>query len=352
LARALLRRGALDELERVLADWQKRDPLDGDAIALRAELLSARGDRTTAARVLSGVATSADASRLDELALGAERAGDETVSCALRVASAENKPEDVTRVARAVRCERIRGRSTSAERWLNESASRRSLVEAAVAKLDDSSNVSGDIVLDASWNTSVDLDLAVIDPNGQRLAWLAGRGRVSDATSRSHERLGVTTSGAGTFLVEIARSDRTTEPVSGFVNVVALGMTKRVPFVLTGPSARVARVDVRFVSELVPIDQDAVNVETSRVVFDDAVARGRVNAISLQQCSVQEGPFGSGSATVTFDPSSGSVTNVSLASPFDSGRESMCVRRLLMSARVSPFLGGSRSVTRNFVIAP
>ena len=175
-----LRRGALDELERVLADWQKRDPLDGDAIALRAELLSARGDRSTAAKVLSGVAASADASRIDELALGAERAGDESVACALRIASAENKPEDPTRVARAVRCERLHGRGTSADRWLTESASRRTAVETALAKLDDSSSVFGDIVVDASWTTGADLNLAVVDPSGQRLAWLAGRGRVQD----------------------------------------------------------------------------------------------------------------------------------------------------------------------------
>ena len=172
LARALLRRGAFDELERVLADWQKRDPLDGDAIALRAELISARGDRVAAARVLSGVAASADAARVDDLALGAERAGDDALACALRVASAEDKPEDATRVARAVRCERLRGRGTSADRWLAESGVRRPAIETALAKLDDASNVFGDIVADASWTTNADLDLAVIDPNGQRLGYL------------------------------------------------------------------------------------------------------------------------------------------------------------------------------------
>ena len=354
LARALLRRGAFDELERVLADWQKRDPLDGDAIALRAELLSARGDRVAAARVLSGVASSADASRIDDLALGAERAGDDSLACALRVASAESNPQDASRVARAVRCERLRGRATSADRWLVESGSHRSDVESAVSKLDASSSVFGDIVLDATWNDSADLDLAVIDPSGQRLGWLAGRGRVQDATSRSHEKLGVGTSGAGTFLVEIARSDAGTSAISGFVNVTAFGMSKRVPFVLTGASARVARVDVRFVSELVPIDGDGSGIGigvTTSATFDESVARARVNAVSLQQCSVQEGPFGSGNATITFDPSGG-VSNVMLGPPFSMGRAGACVRRALMSVRVAPFSGGARTVTRNFVVAP
>jgi hypothetical protein len=352
LARALLRRGAQDELERVLADWQKRDPLDGDAIALRADLLSARGDRVAAARVLSGVAASADASRIDALAVGAERAGDDVLACALRVASAETSPEDVPRVARAVRCERLRGRAASADRWLVDSGARRAAVESAVSKLDDSTSVFGDIVLDASWSASADLDLAVIDPSGQRLGWLAGRGHVQDATSRSHEKLGVATSGAGTFLVEIARSSgNDVAPISGFVNVTAFGMSKRVLFVLTSGSARVARVDVRFVSELVPIDQPGIGVGIGVGSFDDSVARARVNAISLQQCSMQEGPFGSGNATVTFDPSGG-VSNVALATPFSMGRAGACVRRALMTARVAPFAGSVRMVTRNFVIAP
>ncbi len=349
LARALLRRGALDELERVLGDWQKRDPLDADAIALRAELLSSRGDRQSAARVLSGVAAS-DTARIDDLALGAERAGDDALSCSLRVAAAENKPEDPARVARAVRCERARGRASSADRWLTESGAQRVQVETALAKLDDSSSAFGDIVVDASWTSGTDLDVAVIDPSGQRLAWLAGRGRVQDATSRSHERLAVSSGAVGTFLVEIARSDRGIDPVSGFVNVTAFGATKRVPFVLSGASARVARVDARWVSALVPIDQPSV-VDVARGSFDDTVARARVNAISLQQCSVQEGPFGAGSASVSFDPSGG-VSSVVLAPPFASGRSATCIRRALSTATVAPFTGGARTVTRNFVIAP
>ncbi len=349
LARALMRRGALDDLEQVLADWQKRDPLDVDAIAIRSELLSSRGDRGNAARVLSGVALSGDPARLDDLALGAERSNDDTRACALRVAAAESKPEDAVRVARAVRCERARGRNTSAERWLAEAGTRRSAVESALAKLDDTSAVTGDVVVDASWSTGTDLDVAVLDPSGQRLGWLAGRGRVADATSRSHEKLGVTSAAGGTFLVEIARSDRGTEPVSGFVNVTAFGMSKRVPFVLTGQNTRVARVDVRWTSELVPIDDVTTEVRGN---FDGQVARARVNAVSLASCSVQEGPFGAGSAAVTFDPSSGTVSSVVVAPPFSSGRPSACITRMLHAVSVAPFNGSSQTVTRNFVIAP
>jgi hypothetical protein len=352
LARALLRRGAIDDLEQVVSDWQKRDPLDPDAITLRAEVLSSRGDRKDAERVLSGVAVSGDASRIDDLALGAERAGDDSLACALRIASAEKKSDDATRVARAVRCERARGRTVAADAWL--ASSNRNAVESALLALRNADAVvSGDVVVDASWSSGADLDVAVVDPSGQRLGWLAGRGRVSDPTSRSHERLAVSSGATGSFLVEIARSDASTDPVSGFVNVTAFGMNKRVPFVLTSASTRVARVDARWTSELVPIDGDGLAIqETSRGTFDAQVARARVQAISLQSCSVQEGPFGAGRATITFDPMSGSVSSVMLDAPFAGTRESWCISRMLRTARISPFSGGAQTIARSFVIAP
>jgi len=347
LARALERRGSLDELDQVLTAWQQRDPLDPDAIGMRADLLAARGDRKAAARVLGGVASS-DASRLDDLALGAERLGDTTVACSLRVAAAENRPDDLTRVARAIRCERTQGRATAADRWLQEARNAKgsSAIDAALAKLDDAAPVFGDVVVDASWNGGADLDVAVIDPNGQRFGWMAGRGRVVDPTSLAHEKLGISSGSVGTFLVEISRASAGSDPVSGFVSVTAFGMSKRVPFVLSGPSARVARVDARLVSELVPVD-----AETPTAPFDASAARARVSAISLAGCSVTEGPFGSGSARVTFDPA-GFVSDVTVAAPFAGTREGMCVSRVLRSVRVPPFSGARAMVTRSFVIAP
>ncbi len=107
--------------------------------------------------------------------------------------------------------------------------------------------------MDASWNGGADLDVAVIDPNGQRLGWMAGRGRVIDPTSLAHEKVGVASGSAGTFLVEISRASGDSDPISGFVDVTAFGATKRVPFVLAGSSARVARIDARWVAQLVPI---------------------------------------------------------------------------------------------------
>lgn len=350
LARALLRRGAIDELAQVLVDWQKRDPLDADAIALRSEVLSARGDRAAAARVLSGVAVSADPPRLDQLALGSERAGDDERACSLRIAAAETTPDDVTRVARAVRCERASGRTTAADRWLSEAGTRRGALETALSSLArGEGSASGDIVLDATWTGGADVDLAVIDPSGQRLGWLSGRGLVDDPTSRSHERLGVSSGSVGTFLVEVARSDTSIEPVTGFVTIRAFGMSKRVPFVLGGSSARVARVDARWVSELVPIDDVPI---VSRQTFDSGAAHAVLASIPLSACTAPQGPFGAGRADVVFTPETGRVSSVMVASPFASGRTGMCVRSALMSARVAPFVGPARSVARNFVIAP
>ncbi|HSQ62636.1 MAG TPA: VIT domain-containing protein [Polyangiaceae bacterium] len=251
LARALERRGSLDELEQVLLAWQKRDPLDPDAITMRADLLAERGDRKAAARVVSGVASS-DPSRLDDLALGAERLGDGAAACSLRIAAAERRPDDAARVALAIRCERAAGRSAAADRWLRDAGASARAIEATLSKQGDPARVSGDVIVNASWNGGADLDVAVIDPNGQRLGWMAGRGRVIDATSLAHEKVGVASGSAGTFLVEISRASGDSDPISGFIDVSAFGANKRVPFVLAGSSARVARIDARWVAQLVP----------------------------------------------------------------------------------------------------
>ena len=180
LARALFRRGAIDELAQVLVDWQRRDPFDADAIALRSEVLAARGDRAAAARVLSGVAVSANPAGLDQLALGSERAGDDDQACSLRIAAAETTPDDATRVAHAVRCERASGRTTAADRWLNEAGARRGAVETVLSSLSrGEGSASGDIVLDATWSGGADVDLAVMIRAGNA----SGGSPVADAST-------------------------------------------------------------------------------------------------------------------------------------------------------------------------
>jgi hypothetical protein len=100
----------------------------------------------------------------------------------------------------------------------------------------------------------VDLDVAVVDPSGRRLAWAsaARNVRASDCTSFAHEALAVSSGAAGPFVVEVVRADGSAEdrPVRGTVRVQSLGQARVFPFVLSGTRAQVARVDVRMDSRL------------------------------------------------------------------------------------------------------
>jgi hypothetical protein len=260
LARILARADNLDELESVVLAWQARDPVDPDALAARADLALRRGDRTAALRVLDGIAQALSApssATLAQLALAHERAGDDGAACSLRAAAAEVAPADADAVARVVRCERALGRTSSADRWLRSRDAATSAVDAALAALDRNhgENVSfGDVIVDATWSDpDVDLDLAVLDPSGNRLSW-SGRGkgvRVAHATSHSRETLAISSFAAGAFFVEITGAHRATTNVAGTLVVRALGQRRTVPFVLAGTHAVAARVDVRLVSELV-----------------------------------------------------------------------------------------------------
>jgi hypothetical protein len=138
----------------------------------------------------------------------------------------------------------------------------RTRVSAAAAKLGPGTVVEpvfGDVAVDATWDgaAGADLDVAIVDPAGRRLAWAsASRNvRANDCTSTTHEALAVSSGATGPFLVEVVRSDGATggSPVTGKLRITALGRTQVVPFVLTGSRAQVARVSVGMDSRLEPI---------------------------------------------------------------------------------------------------
>src|SRR5262249_20616017 len=142
------------------------------------------------------------------VAIAHERAGSAD-ACAFRVAAAELRPGEPDVIARAVLCERARGRGASADRWLvglKDDAARKSvnaqLTRVADAMAKGENAASGDFVLSATWDGSadVDLDLAVLSPDGARAAWASPRGvggvrsvRVSDPKSHARESLAVST---------------------------------------------------------------------------------------------------------------------------------------------------------------
>lgn len=365
LVKVLAAAGSSNELGEVLARWSARAPLDDAATTARADLAASAGDRERALRIVDGVATGINApttkvETLERLALVHERAGETVASCAFRIAAADVRADvvgakaagdsDVTRFARAVACERQNGHPASGERWLAGRADR-SAIEATITKVGDAlhENASiGDFVVSATWDpvANVDLDVAIVDPTGNRYAWdtKANGVRVVDPTSRSHEQLAVSRWATGAFSIEIVRGSGATGPVSGRLEVKALGETTSVPFTLTGVGQRVARVDVSVESQLVP-------VTTGSARFDREAASSRMRSINVSVCAQNGGPSGSGRAMLTFEPS-GTVSSVSVTTPFSGTFVGSCVTRQLSRIHVEPFSGGPVVLSRSFVIPP
>jgi hypothetical protein len=295
LARLLAQNGQLDELEDVLKKWSERDPMDIDVITGRADLLERQGDREGALRVLGGVLAAgtmppADASATaSAIAHVHERAGAAT-ACAFRVAAAELRPGDAETVARAVLCERNDGRASAADKWLADAKDdrARAAIREATTRLDANraeNTGAGDIVVEATWDGSADadLDLAIVDPSGNRAAW-ASRSRAVRAASvkaRDRESLALSGAGVGAYVVEVVHADGSTRPVSGKLTVRALGSSSVVPFTLTSTRAQIARVDVRLEEQLVPVDDD---VPPPPPPLDRGALVAALGAVSVGAC--------------------------------------------------------------------
>ncbi len=369
LARLLAVSGQLDELSDLLAKWSTRDPLDADAIAARADLTARQGDREAALRILGGALAAPALSTADAATLAAtvasahERAG-KSEACAFRIAAAELRPADPDSVARAVLCERSRGRGAAAERWLAglKDDATRTLVAAAAAKVDATATkpdtVNGDFVVTATWDggADADLDVSILDPNGTRAAWASrAKGvRVDGATSKTRESLSLSSGGTGPFVVELVRASGGTGTVSGSLAIRALGVTQNVPFTIPSGTSRVqlARVDVRMDSNLVPVDDvsnDAIVVGAAPFDRGGAARVLAGAASSARSCVDENGPTGQGRALVTFSPT-GSVTRVSIDAPFAGTPVGTCVLGRFRSLRLAPFAGGEVTVSKSFVI--
>ena len=365
LARTLALSGQLDELADVLSKWSEKDPLDVDVITSRADLAARRGDREASLRILGGALA---ASALDpkeaftlatNVARGYERLG-RPEACSFHVTAAEIRPTDADAVARAVSCERGQGRGNAAERWLSGMKdAQRKAVDAAITKVASTTANDangGDVVVSATWDGGQDLDVVLIDPNGRR-AGVASRlkgTRVEGAQSRDHETVGLSTNESGAFVVEMARaSNDSTSPVSGKVTIRAFGKSQVVPFTLTGARTSVARIDVGWEAQLVPVnvdsdDQPILGTSPGTGPFDRTAAASALN-LSVSQCALGN-LTGTGHANVTFAPA-GNVSAVVVDDANFAGSDAgRCVQRVLARARVPAFTGSPVTVGKSFTI--
>lgn len=248
LVRALLRAGRVAEAAERVQAWLERDPNDVDALVFASDVSARAGKRDEALRILSGAVDAEPGSKElhERLALAFERMGRHADACAERIALAELAGSDETSVARARACGQGSGYD-AATRTL------RDVTGVTLAPTQEAAR--GEVVVTATWAGDVDLDVSLLAPDGSRLSAFGGRAgvRSEGATSRGSETLALQRARAGGYVVEVHATDALPHPVSGTLRIRALGTTREVPFVLSGPSVAAGRVDVVSRSRLVPM---------------------------------------------------------------------------------------------------
>ncbi|MCZ7687709.1 MAG: VWA domain-containing protein [Sandaracinaceae bacterium] len=255
--RQLSRAGELTRALEVTEAWIERDRTDAEALTAKADLLGRLGRRDDALRVLTGtvdLSPNSEALHL-RLARAFERAGRPERACAHRIALAEIDESDPAALALAMRCERELGREQAADRLMSgvRDPNVRTRAERAAQAEDEARRFRGDFTIEGSWDGDADLDLSIVTSQGTRLSWMGGRTTVvgEDARRPGGERLGIRFTGAGTYYVEVSRTDPAdTRIVRGELRVRVLGELRTVPFTLTRERATVARVRVTRESRL------------------------------------------------------------------------------------------------------
>lgn len=254
--------GQIDRAADLAERWSSRDALDPGALASRAALAARDGQRDRAIRILGGLADlrPADTATQSWLASLYDSMGDAQRACSHRLALAELRPSDPIAVGGAVRCARATGANAFADALLADVTKDtvRTAIERELAKTVDTT-LKGDITIDATWESNVDLDVALIGKNGERYAWTADpKARVTSrgATSPRAESIAILTAPAGDYIIEISRGDRQkTEPVRGSLAVKAVGAARTIPFVLVGNRVEAGSVKIFYTARLVPVTE-------------------------------------------------------------------------------------------------
>ncbi len=251
LVRALSRAGHLVRAREVAEEWLTRDRMDPEALTYLSDVVGRLGQRNEALRLLSGIVDlEPDNVTLQKrLANAFRRAGEGDRSCAHWVAMAESNASDAELVGEAVRCERARGRARAASRLLQATvdASVRARAEQHAADFARRSNKKGEIILDARWSGRTDVDLTLVTPQGTRLSWMGGRTSVvgEDARRIGRELLGLKRAAAGSYYIEVSRTDPTDRtPVTGRIEVRAFDERRTLRFALSDAKQVVGKVSV------------------------------------------------------------------------------------------------------------
>ncbi|MET0792122.1 MAG: hypothetical protein ABW061_11425, partial [Polyangiaceae bacterium] len=264
--------GDLGRATHLVERWVSKEPLDPEALTARADLAARRGDRELAVRMLGSVVDVRpdDVAGQKRLARLYRWSGRADLGCRHAMAIAELRSNDAKLLADALRC----ARTGNNARWASDALA---LVDEKTARLagqlaetpaPDDSRLLGDLRVEATWSDDVDLDLAILHPDGQRVSWLGAPTReiIAAHDVLTHGREGLSLSGAkpGEYAIEIVRSSGATGPVRGELTIFAAGETRRVPFTLDGQRLTIALAEIKMVPRLIPIDNGRLMIAEDR----------------------------------------------------------------------------------------
>jgi ferric-dicitrate binding protein FerR (iron transport regulator) len=248
------------ERARSLADrWSEKEPLDPDALTARADMAARMGDREGAIRILGSVVDvrPGDIKAQQRLARLHSWANRPAVGCRHRIALAQLVSKDPEVLAEGVRCARETGEGELVEDLLTAAEARiRSRAEQLLLQVPKDTGLSGDLRLEATWSSGSDLDLALLDPEGNRISWLGAPTRAvisaTSVTSTSSEGLSLRGAKPGEYVIEIVRV-LGSGPVNGQLKITVGSNTRTVPFNLDGSRITVGLATVRMEPRLVEI---------------------------------------------------------------------------------------------------
>jgi DNA-directed RNA polymerase specialized sigma24 family protein/tetratricopeptide (TPR) repeat protein len=255
--------------EELAQRWNERDPLDVEAIVARADMAASRGDRASAIRILGSVVDvrPGDVGAQQRLARLYRWQGQEKTACRFQVALAAFRSKDEATLVEAMRCTQSLAATEPQFAQLRRDISSgiepsvMAAVERLSAKERASDKLSGDLQLFAKWNSDqgVDLDLALIDPDGHRISWLGAPSRsvisALNVVSFREESLALRGGKPGEYIIELTRANQTTNargPISGTLEVVVAGQRKTLTFELTQDTDRLGLVTIKQVPKLIP----------------------------------------------------------------------------------------------------
>jgi hypothetical protein len=263
--------GDVQRATRLVEHWLEKDPLDIDALTARADLAARRGEREEAIRMLGSVidVRPDDVAAQKRLARLERWSGQPELGCRHAMAIAELRSTDAKLLADALRC----ARGTSLNGWAGDALA---LADDKTARATDAllarpavddSLLRGDLRVEATWSEPVDLDLALLHPDGHRVSWLGAPTRelisARDVLSTRGEGLALAGGKPGEYVIEVVRGQGSGR-VHGELTIFVAGETRRVPFTLDGERVSVAIAEIKTVPRLIPLAFDTPKLISAR----------------------------------------------------------------------------------------